>query len=145
MNPFRAAIRFFTKKKYRIVYGAWTLHPDTGKIVCGYVGKDSNPPGRPLEHMQGGTSRQPAPSPWSDTVVFWARLYGGRMSRFTLWWLEIVLILTFWPVYNYRWNRHNPRRIPRYVAARRERSAAYRRAKANFRRRPWRLRLLRSL
>ncbi len=137
--------RFFTVKKYRVVYLAWVLHPVHGRIRAGYVGKDSCPPGRALEHMNGGTSRQPYPSPWADTVVHWTRLSAGRMTRFGLWWREIVWIVLLRPIYNYQWNRHTQRRIPRYVAARRERSPVYEAARRAWRGVPWWLRLLRSL
>lgn len=125
------------------MYAAWVAHPVTGRVVCGYVGKRSGHLHvRIGEHMYGGTSRQPQPSPWSDTVVVWKVLYAGECSRFTLWWLEIVAITLLRPLYNYEWNRLNPRRIELYVAARRERSAAcLARVGGPL---PWRLRLLRT-
>lgn len=131
-------------RKRRDVYAAWCLHPATGRIMCGYVGKDSDPPTRIHEHMFGGTSRCRWPSPWSDTVICWRRMYSGKCSRFTLWWIEILFIVVLRPLYNYEWNRLNSRRIPKYVAARRERSMRYQAARAAYTGVPRRLRLLRA-
>jgi hypothetical protein len=142
---FRDIRRFFTVKKYRCVYAAVVLHPVTGRVRIGYVGKDSDPPGRAHEHMLGGTSRCRNPQPWADTVVFWARLWGGRMTRFRLWWMEILFILLLRPIYNYEWNRWHRRRIKKWVAARRDRSAAYQLARVGYRGLPWRMRMLRKL
>lgn len=132
-------LRFFTVKKVRVVYVAWGLHPDTGRVCATYVGKDSCPPGRANEHMFGGTSRQPHPSPWADTVIHWSAASRGRMTRFGLWWREILWIGLLRPVHNYQWNKRNPRRIPKYVAVRRERSQAFWDARAGFVRPPWQI------
>jgi hypothetical protein len=131
-------------RKHRDIYAAWVLHPDTGRIVCGYVGKDSSPPSRRTEHMLGGTSRCPSPAPWADTVICWRLPYSGRCSAFTLWWLEIMFIVLLRPIYNYQWNRWNRRRIPIYVAARRERGPLFYAARQAYTGIPWRLRLLRA-
>jgi hypothetical protein len=109
----------------RYIYAAVAVHEKTGRRGCGYVGKSTDLAVRLHEHMYGGTSRCPHPQPWADTVICWKLVFAGRVSTFTAWWLEILFILLFRPWYNYEWNLLNRRRVPKYVAARRERSPAY--------------------
>lgn len=82
-----------------------------GGARTGYVGKTRRRPytKRIAEHRRD--------QPWSDLIVshdvLWA---SARVSDFGLWWREIYYIVTRMPVYNYQWNRWNPRRVRRYQA-----------------------------
>ncbi len=82
----------------------------------GYVGKTTQRPytRRIDQHLKS--------QPWSDLIASHHVLWQGVCTPFGLWWREIYYILTRFPVYNYQWNRLNPRRIPVYRAAA-ERSA----------------------
>jgi hypothetical protein len=76
----------------------------------GYVGKTRKRPytKRINEHRRT--------QPWSDLIISHRVLWTGTCTDFHLWWLEIYYILTRFPVYNYQWNRWNPRRVPVYRA-----------------------------
>jgi len=123
------------------VYRIRAYHPVTGRLMrLAYIGKTMQDPWK--KRIKGhlwGTWDTPA-QPWADTVLGWRPngtveeviAAGGAkvVCRFGM----VALILTqleFWairlglPVYNDKWNRGNPRRIPKWraVEQRRERDA----------------------
>lgn len=76
----------------------------------GYIGKTT-------QHVPRRIQQHRATQPWSDLIVSWDVLWESRrVTAFGLWWREIYYILTRFPVYNYQWNRWNPRRVPKYRA-----------------------------
>lgn len=99
------------------VYVFRARHPATGVLVRhGYIGKTRWLKLRLAQHLER--------SDWRDTVTEWDVLwYSPDVTAFGLWWREVWYILTRMPLYNYQWNRLNPRRIPKYEQ--RRRSAAY--------------------
>jgi len=78
----------------------------------GYVGKTTQ---RPYTRR---IDQHRKTQPWSDLIVSHRILWQStQVTAFGLWWREIYYILTRFPVYNYQWNRLNPRRVPVYRAA----------------------------
>jgi len=108
--------RVFPRRK-GWVYVWRVRHPVTGVAVRhGYIGKTRFLKLRLNQHMER--------SRWRDTATEWDVLwYSSDVTAFGLWWREVWYILTRMPLYNYQWNRLNPRRIPIYEQGRR--SAAY--------------------
>jgi hypothetical protein len=95
----------------RTGYTGWrmTVGPPTR---LGYVGKTTQ---RPYTRRIDQHRRT---QPWSDLIVSHRVLWSSEsVTAFGLWWREIYYILTRFPVYNYQWNRLNPRRVPVYRAA----------------------------
>lgn len=104
------------------VYGVKVIHEVTGKEVLGYVGKTWRKPYtlRILEHLHGTPAA--GPQPWADVFVASFIIWQDRTNDLGLWWREILAIRVRRPLYNYHHNLRNRRRIPKYVAARRQRS-----------------------
>lgn len=76
----------------------------------GYIGKTT-------QRVATRIAQHRACQPWSDLIVSYDVLWESRrVTAFGLWWREIYYILTRFPVYNYQWNRWNPRRVPKYRA-----------------------------
>jgi hypothetical protein len=92
------------------IYRARVRKIGSGRIVCGYIGKTRQlPANRWRQHEDT--------QPWADLVVGWDVIREWkRISTFGLWWREIYYIWTRFPLYNYQWNLHNPRRVPKYTA-----------------------------
>lgn len=105
----------FTKRRPGTVYEVRTIHEKRGTNVRGYVGKT-----RQLVVNRAGQHGQT--QPWADLIVGVKTLKAGSFTDLGLWWAEVWRIVLLWPVYNYEWNRLNPRRVPKYVAAERHRS-----------------------
>lgn len=107
------------------IYGVRVIHERTGRVVtAGYIGKTRQRVGDRID--QHLTTK-----PWRDLVIdHYVIRTGNRVSGWTLWWWEVWAIVSRFPLYNYQWNRHNPRRIPMYIAAERRRSPACRAALA---------------
>lgn len=107
------------------IYAASVVHPITGlRCRYGYLGKTRQRPSERWAQHEGRSSRYRGPGqPWSDTIIEWRVVKSfEHVSDAGLWWAEVWRIVLFLPLYNYQWNTHNPRRIPKYVAARRYRS-----------------------
>lgn len=89
---------------------------DTDRTHRGYVGKTR-------QRVENRVTQHRLVQHWSDLIVSHHVLWSStRVTAFGLWWREIYYILTRFPVYNYQWNRWNPRRVPVY-RARAERGA----------------------
>lgn len=112
MNPFR--------RRPGVIYGITVEYWSPTRLrwthALGYVGKTRQRVGnRIMQHRQS--------QPWADLIVDHRVLWqSAAVTAFGLWWREIWYIVTRFPVYNYQWNRLNPRRIPIY-RARAERTA----------------------
>ena len=88
------------------VYAIQVLRP--GRIVdrYGYVGKTRQ---APLRRVQQHADSKP----WGPDIVGWTAMWRSqRCSALRLWWEEVWRIVLYRPLYNYQWNRWNPRRIP---------------------------------
>lgn len=104
-NPFRR--RPGAIYRIRTAVRPWDL---TTRSRTGYIGKTTQ---RVTARIQQHRTSQP----WSDLITSWDVLWESRrVTAFGLWWREIYYILTRFPVYNYQWNRWNPRRVPKYRA-----------------------------
>lgn len=104
-SPFRrrpgAVYRIMTRRP-----GAMTF----ARTRTGYIGKTRR-------FVTTRIQQHRACQPWSDLIVSWDVLWESRrVTAFGLWWREIYYILTRFPVYNYQWNRWNPRRVSKYRA-----------------------------
>lgn len=76
----------------------------------GYVGKTR-------QRVENRVAQHMKTQPWADLYVDHRVLWSSsRVTDFGLWWREIWYIVTRFPVYNYQWNRWNPRRVPIYRA-----------------------------
>ena len=91
------------------VYAIAVRHPVTGRRVrFGYVGKTRQLPSNRIRQHRDT-------KPWADTIVGWEVLWASRRcTGVRLWWEEVWRIVLLRPLYNYQWNRWNPRRIPIY-------------------------------
>jgi hypothetical protein len=99
---------FSLRQSYGAIYLFLLLHPDTGRVVNGYVGKSRDPESRMRWHM--------ATKPWAGAVVHWSLLWDHpRVTNFGLFWREVRAIWWRRPICNYQWNRWNRRRIPIYA------------------------------
>ncbi len=92
--------------RYGAIYVIPVLDPHTlAGEVTGWVGQSRYPRLRWVYHR-----RQ---QPWADTMgepfIAWE---SPRVSNLGLWWREIWRIIAYRPLYNFEWNRTNPRRIP---------------------------------
>lgn len=108
------------KKRPGRVYAVSVLHPESGTHVrYGYIGKTR-------QLVISRLAQHAVMQPWWDTHVSYETLWESpACSSLRLWWEEVWRIMVFFPLYNYQWNRHNPRRIPKYKAELRGRSAAF--------------------
>lgn len=104
-NPFRR----YPGAIYAIDTSYWSAIRLRDHVRTGYVGKT-----RQRVHVRIWQHR--VSQPWSDLIEGYRVLWQGQCSDFHLWWLEIYYILTRFPVYNYQWNRLNPRRVPIFKA-----------------------------
>ena len=123
------------------IYRIRAYHPVTGRLMHrAYFGQTRQVPWeKRIKGHLWGTFDTP-PQPWADTVPGWRPngtvseviAAGGatvvcqfQTVRAVLTVLEILTIRHGLPVYNYQWNRGNPKRIPKWKAIeqRRERDA----------------------
>lgn len=94
-----------TGQRLGIVYGIRVIHPTTGQIALGYVGKT-----RQRLRTREGQHRDE--QPWSDTIVGAAFVIAqGMWTEAQLDAVEQHHIRTLLPLYNIDHNLANPRRI----------------------------------
>lgn len=104
---------------YGAVYIIEVAHPDTGRPVCGYVGKTTQyPPSKRIaQHLEGSARYGTPAQPWEDTVLRWWLAHESRwMTNLGLHLRELVNIRMRRPLYNYTMNLGNRRRIPKWTA-----------------------------
>ena len=96
---------FDPRMRYGAIYVIPVRHPEHGGEITGWVGQSRCPRLRWAYHR-----RQ---QPWADTMlepfIAWD---SPAVTNFGLWWREIWRIVAYRPLYNFEWNRWNPRRIP---------------------------------
>jgi hypothetical protein len=102
------------------IYGIKVVHEDHGRVVLGYLGK--------TRQYWRTRVAQHETQPWADLIVKPYVIKAGSFTDLGLWWAEVWRIVVRRPVYNYEWNRCNPRRIPIFTARERSRSERCRRA-----------------
>jgi hypothetical protein len=91
------------------IYCLEVRHPITGRHARnGYVGKTR-------QLAANRVSQHLTYQPWAGDITGYRVLWSSRRcTGLRLWWEEVWRIVLFLPLYNYRWNRWNPRRIPVY-------------------------------
>jgi hypothetical protein len=116
-------VRFFASLEWGAVYVIEGYHPVSGKPICIYVGETSQRTWtdsrgavhypRIEQHLLGSARYGVSAQPWSDTVIRWYFTYESQWStRSTRLFLEFVNIKIRRPIYNYKRNLANSRRIP---------------------------------
>lgn len=100
-------------KRRRTIYCYDVLDLRTGRTArAAYIGKTS----APLVYRD---TQHRASQPWAWAIrgpilVLWS----ADCGRIRLWVMEVLFIVVKRPLFNYQWNKHNPRRIPIYQARR---------------------------
>jgi hypothetical protein len=100
-------------KRRRTVYGYDVTDLRNGRVHrAAYIGKTS----APLFYRD---TQHRASQPWAWAIVGPIRpLWQADCGRIRLWVMEALFIVVKRPLFNYQWNKHNPRRIPIYQARR---------------------------
>lgn len=110
------------------VYGIKvTHHVDRSVLIRrGYIGKTRQKVGaRVAQHLET--------QPFSDLMVEPETLWSSRKcTSLRLWWEEVWRIVVFRPIYNYEWNKLNPRRIPIYLAKEQRQARNYMKRRTGY-------------